>query len=115
MIVLKREAELHSHSSMASLKSESKSLVASRLSPECRMSYCAALRGDSGFTTLTTDVQALKAQIATLQSANATLQRALDLANVQLNEAHKQIQFLQECLTRPLPWPGGSLCPKPQK
>jgi hypothetical protein len=36
--------ELHSHSSMASGKSESKSLVASRLSPECRMSHHAALR-----------------------------------------------------------------------
>jgi FtsP/CotA-like multicopper oxidase with cupredoxin domain len=71
--------------------------------------------GGSGFTTLTTDVQTLKAQIAALQGANATLQRALDLANIQLDEAHKQIQFLQDCLTRPLPWPGGSLCPKPQE
>jgi hypothetical protein len=36
--------ELHSHSSMASGKSESKSLVISSLSPECRMSHHAALR-----------------------------------------------------------------------
>jgi hypothetical protein len=70
------------------------------------------LAGGSGFTTITTDVQALKVQITALQSANATLQHALDLANMQLDDAKQQIRFLQDCLTRPLPWPGGSLCPK---
>lgn len=73
------------------------------------------INGSTGFTTVTSEVQALRAQIDALQSANETLQRALDLANMQLDDAHRQLQFLLDCLTKPLPWPGGQLCPRPSE
>ena len=69
--------------------------------------------GSTGLTTVTNEVAALKAQITALQSANETLQLALDLANMQLDDAQQQLQFLMDCLTKPLPWPGGQLCPRP--
>ncbi len=72
------------------------------------------ISGGTGVTTITDEVQALKVQVESLRAANETLQRALDLVNMQLDDAQQQLRFLMDCLTKPLPWPGGHLCPKPR-
>lgn len=73
--------------------------------------------GSGGLGTLgsiDTTVKSLQAQVVTLQQANESLQAAVEALRELAQAQEKEIQFLKDCLTRPLPWPGSSLCPKPQ-
>lgn len=57
-------------------------------------------------------VAVIQSQLEAVQKQNEALNllvEALQRENALLRE---RIEFLQECLTRPLPWPGGTLCPK---
>lgn len=60
-------------------------------------------------------VKTIQSQLEAVQKQNEALSllaEALQRENTLLRE---RIEFLQECLTRPLPWPGGTLCPKPKE
>jgi hypothetical protein len=52
-------------------------------------------------------------KVILLQGENAALKEAVAALRRIVDEQDAKIQFLMDCLTRPLPWPGSSLCPKP--
>lgn len=62
--------------------------------------------GSAGFGnigTVSNNVQALQRQVEDLQRLVQAQQSIIQLQQ-------EKIEFLTECLSRPLPWPGGRLC-----
>lgn len=77
--------------------------------------------GGSGLQNINTSVQSLQERIVALQVENMYLKAELAQAAQQLAALKEQnaqllerIRFLEQCLSTPLPWPGGQLCPKPK-
>jgi outer membrane murein-binding lipoprotein Lpp len=78
------------------------------------------IAGGSSLGGIGADMTALKNQVQTLTSLNEALQQTVSAQSTviehlksQIDELRKENEFLMECLTNPMPWPGGQLCPKP--
>lgn len=54
-------------------------------------------------------------KVVLLQGENAALREAVAALKRVVEEQDAKIVFLMDCLTKPFPWPGSTLCPKPSQ
>lgn len=60
-------------------------------------------------------VMVIQSQLKAVQEQNDALNMLVASLRRENDLLRERIAFLQECLTNPLPWPGGTLCPKPKE
>ncbi len=70
------------------------------------------LAGGVGLGELNSEVLTLKAANHALVQAIEAQTRVIDQLRGEVARLAEENAFLRECLSRPLPWPGGALCPK---
>lgn len=60
-------------------------------------------------------VAVIQSQLEAVQKQNGALSLLVESLRRENDLLRERVEFLKECLTKPLPWPGGTLCPKPKE
>lgn len=67
------------------------------------------------FASGSTGLGSLSSQVGAIQKQNEALNLLVESLQRENALLRERIEFLQECLTQPLPWPGGKLCQPHQR